>query len=411
MALVKVEKLTEGAVLAEDVMDGNARLLLAKGQTIGDKQIRVLKMWGVFEVEVEGAGPAVETELSGIDSEQMAMVSAQIKKTFGAVDIQHPTVKEVVRLSIEYRLSHGRPAQPPAAPPKPAGQAPAKPPERSTDVAAKIERIDVKLPEVPSLVFELNEIIADPMSSSGAIGQVVNKSPSLTATLLRIVNSAFYGFRSKIDSISRAVTLIGSKEVSNLALGITIMETFRGIPKEIMDVASFLEHNLACGVVARILAAHSNMAHSEQLFVSGMLHDIGRLVLCNYFPELFQQTLAEATGSGRPLLKAEQTVLGCTHALLGKKLLNKWKLPLALENNVFYHHQPSNSPSPETAVIIQMADMVVHGMGVGTSGEQIVPGFDAKAWERLNLPASALRSLLKQSEHQIETFRDLLRKG
>jgi HD-like signal output (HDOD) protein len=278
-------------------------------------------------------------------------------------------------------------------------------------VAAKIERLDVKLPEVPSLVFELNEIIADPMSSSGAIGQVVNKSPSLAATLLRIVNSAFYGFRSKIDSISRAVTLIGSKEVSNLALGITIMETFRGIPKEIMDVASFLEHNLACGVVARILAAHSNMAHSEQLFVSGMLHDIGRLVLCNYFPEVFQQTLAEASASGRPLLKAEQAVLGCSHALLGKKLLNKWKLPLALENDVFYHHQPSSSPSPESAAIIQMADMVVHGMGVGTSGEQIVPGFDPKAWERLNLPASALRSLLKQSEHQIETFRDLLRKG
>ncbi|MBI5062915.1 MAG: HDOD domain-containing protein [Desulfatitalea sp.] len=407
MALVKVEKLAEGMVLAEDVLDGKARLLLAKGQAIGDKQIRVLKMWGVFEVEVEGAGPAVEEDLPKADSEQMAVVSTQIKKTFGSVDIQHPTVKEVVRLSVHYRLNHFQPEQAPVVPMPP----PAQRPERSADVAAKLERIDVKLPEVPSLVFELNEIIADPMSSAGAIGQVVNKSPSLTATLLRIVNSAFYGFRSKIDSISRAVTLIGSKEVSNLALGITIMETFRGIPKEIMEVASFLEHNLACGVVARILAAHGNIAHSEQLFVSGMLHDIGRLVLCNYFPEVFTHTLADATHEGRSLLKSEQAVLGCTHALLGKKLLNKWKLPLALENNVFYHHQPSSSPSPETAAIIQMADMIVHGMGVGTSGEQVVPGFDTKAWERLNLPSSALRSLIKQAEHQIETFRDLFRKG
>jgi HD-like signal output (HDOD) protein len=407
MALVKVEKLAEGVVLAEDVMDGSARLLLAKGQTIGDKQIRVLKMWGVFEVEVEGAGPAPDEEAFSADSERMGAVQAQIKKVFGAVDIVHPTVKEVVRLSIQSRLNHFRPEPEPAAP-----QAPAEPrPDRSPEIAAKLERIDVKLPEVPSLVFELNEIISDPMSSAGAIGQVVNKSPSLAATLLRIVNSAFYGFRSKIDSISRAVTLIGSKEVSNLALGITIMENFRGIPKQVLDVASFMEHNLACGVVARILAAHGNVAHSEQLFVSGMLHDIGRLVLCNYFPEVFQQTLAEANGSGRPLLKAEQAVLGCTHALLGKKLLNKWKLPLALENNVFYHHQPSASPSPETAAIIQMADMIVHGMGVGTSGERTIPGFDAKAWERLNLPAGALRSLLSQAEHQIETFRDLLRKG
>jgi HD-like signal output (HDOD) protein len=304
-------------------------------------------------------------------------------------------------------LNHFRPDPVPAAP------APAAAPraERPPEIAAKLERIDVKLPEVPSLVFELNEIIADPMSSAGAIGQVVTKSPSLAATLLRIVNSAFYGFRSKIDSISRAVTLIGSKEVSNLALGITIMENFRGIPKDVLDVASFLEHNLACGVVARILAAYGNVAHSEQLFVSGMLHDIGRLVLCKYFPEVFQQTLAEAVASGRPLLKAEQSVLGCTHGLLGKKLLNKWKLPYALENNVFYHHQPSASPTPETAAIIQTADMIVHGMGVGTSGEGMVPGFDAKAWERLNLPISGLRSLLSQAEHQIETFRDLLSKG
>mgnify|MGYP002398760940 CR=1 FL=1 len=407
MALVKVEKLTEGAVLAEDVLDGKARLLLSKGQSIGEKQIRVLKMWGVFEVDVEGAEAVVEEALPSADPEQMAVVSAQIKKAFGTVDIQHPAAKEVVRLSIQYRLNHFRPA-PVAAPPLPP---PDRQPARATEVAAKIERIDVKLPEVPSLVFELNEIIADPMSSAGAIGQVVNKSPSLAATLLRIVNSAFYGFRSKIDSISRAVTLIGSKEVSNLALGITIMETFRGIPKEILDVASFLEHNLACGVVARILAAHGNIAHSEQLFVSGMLHDIGRLVLCKYFPEIFQQTVVDAAREERSLLKSEQALLGCTHALLGKKLLNKWKLPYALENNVFYHHQPSASPSPETAAVIQMADMIVHGMGVGTSGEQVVPGFDSKAWERLNLPSSALRSLIKQAEHQIETFGDLLRKG
>lgn len=406
MALVKVEKLMQGAVLAEDVQDGRARVLLAKGQAIGDKQIRVLKMWGVFEVEVEGAGPAAEEESPPADSEQMAQVGAQIKKVFGAVDIQYPAINEVVRLSAQYRLGHFRPemALAPCLPLTP-------PPDRSAEIAAKLDRIDVKLPEVPSLVFELNEIIADPMSSADAIAQVVSKSPSLTATLLRIVNSAFYGFRSKIDSISRAVTLVGSKEVSNLALGITIMETFRGIPKEIMDVASFLEHNLACGVVARILAAHGNIAHTEQLFVAGMLHDIGRLVLCKYFPEVFKYTLVEAAQSRRPLLKSEQTVLGSSHALLGKKLLNKWKLPYALENNVYYHHQPSASPSPESAATIQMADLIVHGLGIGTSGEQIVPGFDTKAWERLNLPASALRSLVNQAEHQIETIRDLLRRG
>jgi len=409
MALVKVDKLVPGGVLSEDVRDVNSRLLLAKGQEIGDRHIRIMKMWGIFEVRVEGldTDEVVEDEQPG-DSEQMAVVGEQIKKIFRAVDIEHPAVKEIVRLSIRYRLRHFHVAKGTAAPMAPSSD---RRPVNSQEIMAKIDRIDVKLPEVPSLVFELNEIIADPMSSAGDMAQVVNKSPSLTATLLKIVNSAFYGFRSKIDSISRAVMLMGSKEVSNLAMGVTIMETFRSIPKEIIDVASFLEHNLACGTVARILAAHGNVAPTEQLFVSGMLHDIGRLILCKYFPQFAKLTFEHAAQSGLPLLKAEQAVLGCTHMHLGKKLLNKWKLPYTLENNIYYHHNPSASPSPAMAVTLQVADMIVHGMGIGSSGEQIVPAFDAKAWERVNMPVGAFHSLMKQAEHQIETFREVLSKG
>jgi HD-like signal output (HDOD) protein len=264
------------------------------------------------------------------------------------------------------------------------------------------------LPEVPSLVYELNEIIVDPLSSAGDIAQVVNKSPSLTATLLKIVNSAFFGFRSKIDSISRAVTLIGSKELSSLALGVTIMETFKDIPREVIDVASFLEHNLACGMVARIMAAHGNVANTEQLFVSGMLHDIGRLVLCRYFPQNAKHAFTAAAESGESLLMAERNVLGCTHVQLGKKLLQKWKLPYALENSVSYHHNPSASPNPEMAATLQMADMMVHGLGIGNSGERKVPAFDDKAWQRINFPVAAFRPLVHQAGDQIETFRDML---
>ncbi len=407
MALVKVDKLTQGSILAEDVRDANARLLLAKGLAVEDKHIRIMKTWGIFEVQVEGDSADDTGDDEPVDSERLALVGQQAQKVFRSVDIQHPVVKEVVRLSIQYRLKHFSLSKESTQSLEPgAGSKPAN----SREIMAKLDRIDIKLPEVPSLVFELNEIIADPMSSAGDIAQVVNKSPSLTATLLRIVNSAFYGFRSKIDNISRAVTMMGSKEVSNLALGITIMETFRDIPKEVVDVASFLEHNLACGIVARILAAHGNIANTEQLFVSGMLHDIGRLVLCKYFPQLARMTFYEAVKSGKPLLKAEQSVIGSTHVHLGKKLLNKWKLPYSLENNVYYHHNPSNSPSPEMAVTLQMADMIVHGLGIGHSGEQIVPSFDTSVWERVNLPVGAFGTLIKQAEHQIDTFRDVFKR-
>lgn len=407
MALVKVDKLSQGQILAQDVRDINSRLLLAKGQEIGEQHIRVMKMWGIFEVHVEGQDIEPEQDDTPVDSEKLAVVGQQAQKVFNAVDVEHPAIREVVRLAIQYRLKHFTPPKPSVAVSSDSNRKPTN----SQEVMAKLERIDIKLPEVPSLVFELNEIIADPMSSAGDIAQVVNKSPSLAATLLKIVNSAFYGFRSKIDNISRAVMMMGSKEVSNLALGITIMETFRSIPKEVIDVSSFLEHNLACGTVARILAAHSNIANTEQLFVSGMLHDIGRLILCKYFPQFAKLTFIEAVDSGRPLLKAEQAMLGCTHVHLGKKLLNKWKLPYSLENNVYYHHNPSASPNPETASLLQMADLIVHGLNIGHSGEHTVPSFDTKAWARVNLPVGAFQTLIKQAEHQLEAFREVLAKG
>ena len=407
MTLVRVDKLKTGTVLAEEVRDVNSRLLISKGQTLEDKHFRILKMWGIFEVQVEGAAAGADVEQAPVDAERLAVVSAEMKQIFSEVDMTHPAVKEVVRLSVEYRLE--RPGS--SAPQPLLRPSETKKGTSAREMMTRIDRLDIKLPEVPSLVYELNDIIADPMSSAGDISKVVEKSPSLTATLLRIVNSAFYGFRSKIDSISRAVTLIGSKELSSLALGITIMETFKEISKEVVDVGSFLEHNLACGMVARIMAAHSKLANTEQLFVAGMLHDIGRLVLCKYFPQDVKNAFAMAADSGESLLAVERAHLGCTHAQLGKRLLRKWKLPYALENSVSYHHNPTASPSPEQAAILQMADMVVHGLGIGSSGERKVPSFDDKAWQKVNLPVTAFRSLVNQAAQQVESFRDVMRRS
>ena len=199
---------------------------------------------------------------------------------------------------------------------------------------------------MPSLVFELNEIIANPLSAAKDIANVVNQSPSLTAVLLKMVNSAFFGFRSKIDSISKAIMLIGSNEVSNLAMGVTIMETFRNIPKQVIDVGAFLEHCLACGVVGRLLAVHAKLPQAEQIFVSGMLHDIGRLVLYKYFPDVAGLLLIQAMESRQPLAVVEREMIRTSHTQIGKKLLQKWKLPYTLENSVYYHHNPSASPNP-----------------------------------------------------------------
>ena len=280
-----------------------------RGRRCRTKHIRILKMWGIFEVPIDGDDPGGDGQRREIDAEQKAAVLDAIGTCFLNVDPEHPAIREVLRLSVRYRLEH---------PSAPGGKKDLKTPENATPAAkgelmAALDRVDVKLPEVPSLVFELNEIIANPMSSAGDIAGVVNQEPKPGGPA---AENRQFGFltasASKIDSISRAVMLIGSKEVSNLALGITIMETFKDIPRQVIDVASFLEHNLACGIVSRLLAAHGNTANSEQLFVSGMLHDIGRLVLCKYYPKMATAAFSEASREKQPLLKSELSLLGCT---------------------------------------------------------------------------------------------------
>jgi HD-like signal output (HDOD) protein len=402
MALIPIGRLGLRMTLAEDVKDMNGRLLIAKGVSIGAQHLRVLKMWGVAEVAVEEADPAPEDTRSGIDTEKMDRAAREIIKSFADLDLEHPAIKEIVKLAIPCRAT-----QPEGGP----GLHGIKPPQHPSDdpgakdILSKIDRIDIKLPEVPSVVFELNEIISDPLSSSADIARLVNQSPSLAALLLKIVNSAFYGFRSKVDSISRAVVMIGSKEISNLALGITIMEAFKDIPRQVMDVTSFMEHSLGCGIVARILAAYANITATEQLFVSGLLHDIGRLVVCRYFPQVMGLILADARRSNASVMQSERALAGKSHTQIGKKLIQKWKLPYGLENNVLYHHNPSASPNPEAAAVVQMADIIMHGLGFSGSGEHRVPGFDAPAWDRLKIPAGALPAVVRQSVHQIENFR------
>lgn len=265
MGMVHVDNLEVNMVLSEDVRDINSRLLLAKGQKIQSNHIRIFKIWGITEVSVAGSQGREKIAESYIDPETIERITEDTKYIFKHVDLSHPAIKELFRISVLYRSRHRI----------------LNTDENITltncddlkdhsiyDVKKMIAHKGIKLPEMPSTAFELNEVVADPFASVHSIAEVVNKSPSLTALLLRIVNSSFYGFPSKIDSVSRAVTLIGTREITGLALGISIVNAFKDVPKDILDMSSFLRHSIACGIISRILAAKKNIPQTEQLFVS-----------------------------------------------------------------------------------------------------------------------------------------------
>jgi HD-like signal output (HDOD) protein len=403
---IRTKKLKPGMMLADDVRDLKGRLLLTRGKPIGPEHIRIFKIWGIPQVEIIGAPETAEPAAAPpVDPAWLKTVRMETEKLFCRTDREHPVMQELFHQAVDYRASR-RFVQPCVSLPPPETEPVRK--DAGTDFLEKFIGKDISLPEIPSIVFELNEVIANPLSSGDQMAQVINKSPSLTALLLKIVNSSFYGLPSRVDRVSLAVTMIGTRELSALALGISILSIFKRIPRSHLNMRFFLQHSLACAASSRLLAAQKNMRQTEQMFTAGLLHDLGRLILFIYFPKETLDVLRQAHHDSTCLHTVEKRRLGCHHAHIGKYLLNRWRLPLLLENTVCFHHEPGDSPDPVAAAIVHLADILANALGIGTSGERLVPPLDAQAWAALELSPSCLEVVVKQTVNQLNTLDFLL---
>jgi HD-like signal output (HDOD) protein len=166
-------------------------------------------------------------------------------------------------------------------------------------------------------------------------------------------------------------------------------------------MSSFLRHSIACGIISRILAANKNIPQTEQMFVSGLLHDVGRLIIYQYFPDQAKTLLSLSATSDKLLYQQESSLLGGDHTFIGMYLLKTWKLPLNLENNIFFHHNPSAAPNPINAAIVHLADIMVNALRLGSSGERFVPPFDDQAWDTLGVSPSSFETIIRQAIHQL----------
>jgi len=401
MQRVSLDQLKEGMVLFEEARDVNGRLLLGEGAEINPSHISILKKWGVANVCIAGETDDGEDDKSGIDFELFEKTAKNVKKFFQHAGLKDPFMKELFRLSVLHRF-HTDNFEPPKK--IKIDEANDQNNVAKINLRNKLSKNEIKLPEISTIVFELNEVINNPQSSAEDIATVVNKSPSLTARLLKIVNSSFYSFHSRIDSVSRAVAVIGTREIASLAIAISTISVFKGIPEEIADMKLFLKHSLACGLVARIIAAHNNIPQTEQLFVAGLLHDIGRVIIYKDFSDQARMLFSQCAGEDKLLYLEEKNWLGCKHTDVGKILLTKWNLPETLVNSVFYHHNPSKAREPVWPSIIHLADIITNAVGLGSSGERFVPQLDEKALTRISFSPGILKMIVKQATHQFTSL-------
>ena len=394
-------------VLAEDLYGPRGRFLMPKGTSIEERHLKVMKAWGVTEAAIEGVSrvDAAAEAAASIDAAFLAPAKALADGLFSRADSGHEAVEELKRLCLlraASRLSAGETLPEPKGAD---GEAP-EPGRRGGKKARDISPYDlvkrhVKLVSLPDIYFRIVEVLNNPYSSAAQVGEVVGKDPSLSAKLLKLVNSPFYGFPSKIDSIDRAVCIIGANDLTTLALGISVVNSFTDVPKRLMDMRGFWRHSITCGATARFLAAARPGLTEERFFIAGLLHDIGRLVMIRGVPEPFTEALYLARDAKEPLYKAEREVLGFDHAVVGGFLFKEWKLPPSLERAIRFHHNPKAAANLLEAAVIHVADVIAYAMHFGGAGSAYAPFLQPEAWEALGIGVGALENVFVQADRQV----------
>lgn len=262
---------------------------------------------------------------------------------------------------------------------------------------AGVDNIDLlvaevdKLVSLPDVYYRLEALIEDPGSSTADFAKVLSSDVDLCARLLGMANSAFYSFPASIETVDKAVQIIGIRQIRELVLATSILNVFRQAPLGMVNMKSFWEHSIAVGVLAKSIAQYCNISQPERFYVSGLLHDIGRLVLYLKLPGMMHDLLLQREAREVNLTALEQETLGYTHAEVGGRLLARWRVPMSIFEPVTFHHSPElSSEFTQVTAAVHIADVWVNKHQFGSSGDRFNVPLSRFALEQLDIQSFEL---------------------
>ncbi len=399
MGIISLDEIKSGMVLASDLIGANGRFLLPKGTILEDKHLRVFKIWGVTQADIRGmdrdkADAEMAAEFNALDLERSREFVAAL---FRFADPENPFLNELRRICIK-RFAQDKAAVSRFSRQKEKSVQEADEPEdQELPTAAAIISQEVQLASFPDIYFHIMEVLNNPRSSASHAAEVVSKDVGLSAKLLKLVNSPLYGFPSKIDTIQRAVTLVGSNELSMLALGVSVVQYFSDMPEDFIDMESFWKHSIACGIFAKIIAGQTFGLSEERFFIGGLIHDLGRLVLIKNSPGTALRIFFTARREDLVTQRVEKQLLGYDHAYLAQLLLNHWKFPDSLAQMIGNHHTPMEADNTLEASIIHIADVLAKAFEPQDKESFYLPPLDTDAWILLDLGPSMIGPAMNQA--------------
>ena len=267
--------------------------------------------------------------------------------------------------------------------------------DRRTEII-RIIKDTRSLPTLPGIITRLSSLAEDGKVSVDEMARVVTSDQVLSAKVLKLVNSPFYGFSGRISTVSKALILLGVNVVKSLAISSSIFDIME------KNIVGLWEHSLGAAVAANIIARELNLPEREEISTAALLHDIGKVIIKIKLEEDYDHLVNVIKEKGLPMIDCEREMFNIDHAEIGGWLGKSWLLPEKLIEPIACHHhvEKSNAQRAKTAVV-HVADVLTKASGFGFSGDDFVPHIQKAAWEKLGLTHLMLKEIVEELEDNL----------
>ncbi len=254
---------------------------------------------------------------------------------------------------------------------------------------------------LPHTMLQVIAVTNDPLSNIKDLTQIIQTDPALAATVLKYANSVAHGLTSRITSLQHAIGYLGTSRVRNLAISASVCHIFkRDLVVGPYHRRRLWDHMVSVAVTAKMIAEEQNVPNAEDVFLAGLLHDLGIILEDQYHHEAFVQMM-EAFPEGKTLVQAEQEAFGFDHAVLGAIVAKQWRLPEVVQETILFHHADRYYGFyAKTIACVELANVMASAKGIRSVGIPL-PGFSASALEHLNIGKGDVRRLVEKMNEQL----------
>lgn len=241
---------------------------------------------------------------------------------------------------------------------------------------------------LPDVYLRLRELMGSEQASMADVAEVLSMDPALAARVLRMANSAFYGFRSQVDTVSRAAGILGMQKIHDLTLAVSVSRAVDGLSNELMDIDTFWYRSVHCGFLAKTIAAGAGLRQTENMFVRGLLHDIGHLVLFSRHPKACRAALAHSDDGLDARLQREAELIGIDAMQFAAELARVWQLPRSFIDSFTHLMRPEDLPGPAAREVAMLHIAVQFSCGIDSDLliEDVVARIRPPVWRLAELP-------------------------